>query len=81
MDRELPEPRPMSPYTFGNATPRPNELRKLLHSPTREQPSRRPIARDPPDSSRTRSGDCHRTITYGKNHLMLLRTQRVSKRT
>lgn len=46
----------MSPYTFGNATPRPNELRKLLHSPTREQPSRRPIARDPPDSSRTRSG-------------------------
>lgn len=55
-DRDLPEPRPMSPYTFGNATPRPNELRKLLHSPTREQPSLRSTPRDSSESARTRSG-------------------------
>ena len=79
-DRGLPEPRPMSPYTFGNATPRPNELRKLLHSPPREKPSHRTAPRDPPDSSRTRPGQLCRTITYVKNQLMLLRAQRVSKR-
>src|SRR6266540_3405372 len=45
-----PPARPVSPYVFGNATPRPNELRKLLHSPTG---SHRPTS---PDSSRTRPG-------------------------
>ena len=64
LDRELPAPRPMSPYTFGNATPRPNELRKLLHSPPREQQPHRQTTRDSPDSSRTRSGESYRTITY-----------------
>jgi len=81
LDRELPEPRPMSPYTFGNATPRPNELRKLLHSPPREQPIHRSTTRDSPDSSRTRSGELYRTITYCENNLMLLRDNCLCKRT
>ncbi|KAF9534324.1 hypothetical protein CPB83DRAFT_844051 [Crepidotus variabilis] len=63
LGRDLLEPRPASPYVFGNATPHipehGSQLRKLLHSPSNEYPSHRPIpslSHDSHDSNHPRSG-------------------------
>ena len=67
---DIPDPRPSSPYVFGNATahtgdqqPHGSQLRKLLHSPSIEHIAHRPssssLSHDSPDNSRTQSGTLH----------------------
>ncbi len=70
--QDLPDPRPTSPFVFGNATPRVTEhasqLRKILHSPTSDhQSSHRltPMSHDSPDSTRTHSGLPHQLLCLG----------------
>ena len=54
------DPRPSSPYIFGDATTSQQEhgsqLRKLLHSPSPEHVSHRPTSHDPHQSSRNYTG-------------------------
>lgn len=59
----LPDPRPASPYVFGDATPQPAEhgaqLRKLLHTPLTEQSGPRlasSVSHDSQDLSRSNPG-------------------------